>query len=122
MPPASHGDLSNFAAMVIRRTNMYEPNVGERVKIIADTCGHAIARGSVVEIAKKRGDLSWYLKSRDVYVTTKDISRLDPSLRKVLRNLEKSVRQAVEEAVCTRPELKEAVRSVMTDITNNVIR
>ncbi len=101
---------------------MYKPKAGERVKIVDDTCEHGIRVGTIVKISEKRtgGKEAWWVSGRNVFVLAEDVARLNPSLKKLIRTLEKSVVASIKEAIDGRPELKTIVMSVMDEITEEM--
>lgn len=96
---------------------MYKPKVGEWVKIVDDNCMHGIRRGTIIKIEAERQvpneEMTWWIRNCDIYIVAEDIARLNPSLRKTLKTLEKSVKRSMEEAVTRDPSLKSVVRDIV---------
>lgn len=101
---------------------MHKPKEGERVKIVADTCKHRIRLGRIVKITAERDEQSWWVGAYGVFVVAEDISRLGLGIRKTLKNLERSVRRAIEEATSDRPALKSVAREIVAEVSEESCR
>lgn len=95
---------------------MHTPRPGEMVRLVADTTYHGLALGGFIKIAKDRGDGTWWVQDRDIFVAKKDIARLSPALRKVMKNLEKNISRALEEVPADLQDRTAIIRHVMKNL------
>lgn len=101
---------------------MYVPKTGEMVKIIADTCGHALRGGTFIIIGLPHGAHRWLVQGKNVYIQEDDIAPLPKGTRKSMKNFEKAIRREIADVPDGLTSRTAIILHVLKNLTEEVSR